>query len=290
MKGRDVVELVVLAALWGASFIFMRVAVPEFGPVALIAVRVGIAAVFLLIILHLRRQTALLGRHAAPLIALGVLNSAMPFCLLAYATLHVTAGFASILNASTPLWGAMVAYLWLRDRLRAAQVVGLAIGFFGVIVLVWGKAHLRGDGASLAVFAGLAAALSYGIAASFAKRHLSGVAPLAVATGSQIGASLVAVPAALFWWPSQPISSLAWASVIVLGVASTGIAYILFFRLLANIGPARAITVTFLVPVFAIVWGWAFLAESISLQMIVGGLIVLCGTALSTGLVASRAT
>lgn len=288
MKPRDVLDLVVLAALWGGSFLFMRVAAPEFGPLALIELRVAIAATFLVLVSAARKRLAPLRRHAVPLVGVGIFSSALPFCLLAYATLSLTAGFASILNATTPLWGAIVAYLWLRERLAPWQVVGLAIGLLGVLALVWGKVSFRPDGTGLAIVAGLAASLSYGAAASFTKRYLSGVDPLVAATGSQVGASLVLAPLALAAWPARPVSIEAWLSVIVMGIASTGIAYMLFFRLIARVGPARAITVTFLVPVFAVLWGALLLDEALTVQMAAGGLVVLAGTVLATGLVQPR--
>jgi drug/metabolite transporter (DMT)-like permease len=284
MKPRDLLDLVLLAALWGGSFLFMRVAAFEFGPLALIELRVGIAAVFLLVMLAARGRLGLLRTHAAPMAVVGVINSALPFTLLAYATLSVTAGFASILNAMSPLWGAIVACVWLRERLTPWRVAGLALGFAGVLLLAWGNASFKPGGSGLAIVAALVATLSYGIAASYTKRRLAGVDTLAVAAGSQVGAALVLAPLALLAWPAQPVSLTAWASVVVMGVACTGIAYILYFRLIANVGPARAIAVTFLVPAFAILWSAAFLGEGITTQTAAAGLVVLAGTALSTGL------
>jgi drug/metabolite transporter (DMT)-like permease len=285
MKPRDLLDLLLLAALWGGSFLFMRVAASEFGPLALIELRVGVAAVFLLVVLAARGRLGLLRAHAAPMAVVGVINSALPFSLLAYATLSVTAGFASILNATSPLWGAIVAWVWLRERLTPWRIAGLAIGFAGVLLLAWGKVSFKPGGTGLAILAALIATLSYGIAASYTKRRLAGVDTLAVATGSQIGAALVLLPLALLAWPARPVSLTAWASVIVMGVACTGVAYILYFRLIAHVGPARAIAVTFLVPAFAILWGAAFLGEDVTMQTAAAGLVVLAGTALSTGLV-----
>lgn len=290
MKTRDVVDLVLLAALWGGSFLFMRIAVPEFGPIALIELRVAVASVFLLVVLGMRGGVGLLRQHARPMMTVGIINSALPFCLLAYATLSVTAGFASILNATSPMWGAVVAWLWLRDRLTSWRVAGLVIGFAGIVALTWGNAGFKDGGSGLAILAGLAATLSYGVAASYTKKKLTGVDPIAVATGSQVGATLVLAPFTLLAWPAAPVSATAWASAIVMGVASTGIAYILYFRLIANVGPARAIAVTFLVPIFAIAWGALLLREPLTVQMVLGGLIVLAGTALSTGLIKPRAS
>ncbi|HWS74245.1 MAG TPA: DMT family transporter [Quisquiliibacterium sp.] len=285
MTPRDLRDLLMLAALWGGSFLFMRVAVPELGPVALIELRLLVAALFLLPVLALRGGLGLLARHAVPMTVLGVVNSALPFCLFAYAMLSVTAGFASILNATTPMWGAIVARIWLGERLAPARIAGLAIGFSGIVVLAWGKASFVPGGSGMAIVAAIAAALSYGIAASYARCRLAGVDALAVATGSQAGAALVLAPLALVWWPQEPVSAVAWGSTLVMGVACTGIAYILYFRLIERAGPSRAITVTFLVPVFAVLWGALVLGESLTGQMLAGGLVILLGTALSTGLV-----
>lgn len=285
MGTRDVVELVVLAALWGASFLFMRVAAPEFGPVALIALRVGIAAAFLVPALALRGGLSGLRGRLLHVLVLGAINSALPFCLLAYATLSVTAGLASILNATSPLWGGLVAHLWLKDRLTRSRTLGLVVGFAGVTFLVWGRASFRPGGAGLAVVAAMAATLSYGVAASYAKRFLAGANPLAVAAGSQVGATLVLLPAAVALWPAGPVPAPAWEAVVALGVACTAVAYVLYFRLIGSVGPARAIAVTFLIPAFAMAWGALFLGEAITVRMLAGAGIVLAGTALATGIV-----
>ena len=285
MGTRNAVELVTLAAIWGASFLFMRIAAPELGPVPLILLRVGIAAAVLMPVLALRGGVRLLrGRHW-PILVVGAVNSAVPFCLLAYATLSVTAGFASILNATSPLWGALVAHLWLKDRLTPSRVVGLLVGLAGVVVLVWGRASFRPGGGGLAVAAALAATLSYGIAASYTKRHLAGVDPLAVAAGSQLGATLLLAAPAVALWPATPISPGAWGAVAGLAVACTAVAYVLYFRLIAAVGPARAIAVTFLIPPFAMVWGALFLDEVLTGRTLAGAAVVLVGTALATGLV-----
>ena len=284
MGTRDSIELGVLAAVWGASFLFMRVAAPQFGPVALIALRVGIAAALLVPALALRGGLSGLRGRLLHVAVLGAINSALPFCLLAYATLSVTAGLASILNATSPLWGGLVAHVWLKDRLDRGRLLGLVVGFGGVAFLVWGKASFRPGGVGLAVAAAMAATLSYGIAASYAKRFLGGADPLAVAAGSQLGATLLLLPPAAALWPAGAVSSRAWEAVAALGVVCTAVAYVLYFRLIASVGPARAIAVTFLIPAFAMVWGAVFLGEPVTLRMLVGAGIVLAGTALATGL------
>jgi drug/metabolite transporter (DMT)-like permease len=285
MQARDLAELLLLAAVWGASFLFMRVAAPVFGPVPLIAVRVGVAALTLLPALALRRRLPALRDHARPVFVTGAINSALPFCLLAYATLSVTAGLASILNATSPLWGALVAHLWLRDRLTRSRLAGLALGFAGVAFLFWGRAAFRSGGAGAAVAAALAATASYGVAASYAKKRLAGVDPLVVAAGSQLAAALLLVLPALALWPARSVPPSAWAAAIALGVLCTAFAYVLYFRLIDRIGPARAISVTFLIPPFAVAWGTLFLGEVITPRLLAGAGVVLVGTALATGLV-----
>jgi drug/metabolite transporter (DMT)-like permease len=285
MRARDLAELVLLAALWGASFLLMRIGAPEFGPVALMALRVGIAAVVLAPVVVLRAgMSGLRGRLRAVFIV-GAINSAIPFCLLAYATLSVTAGFAAILNATSPLWGALVAHVWLDDRLTRSRILGLFIGMAGVVVLVWGRASFKPGGGALAVVAALAATLSYGIAANYAKVRLAGVNPLAVAAGSQVGATLLLAPVAIVLWPTNTVSFRAWGAVSILAVACTAVAYVLYFRLIRNVGPARAISVTFLVPLFAVAWGALFLGEALTVRLVLGAVVVLVGTALTTGLV-----
>jgi drug/metabolite transporter (DMT)-like permease len=288
MKPRDLADLLLLAALWGGSFLFMRVAAPEFGPLALIEMRVGIASLFLVGLVALRRPAAFtaLAREARAIALVGVLNSALPFVLFAWAMLSLTAGVASVLNATTPLFGALVAWAWLGDRLSRARVAGLALGFVGVGVLVWGRGDAGAAGSVWpAVAAALAASLSYGVSASYTKRRLTGVDPLALATGTQLAAALLLAPLALVAWPARPPSALAWGCAVLLAIASTGIAYVIFFRLIARVGPARAITVTFLVPVFGVFWGWLALGETPTAGMALGAAVVLAGTALATGIV-----
>ncbi|WP_321898139.1 DMT family transporter [Paraburkholderia heleia] len=295
MNPIELAQLIFLAALWGGSFLFIRVGVTDFGVAPLMALRVGIGALFLLLVLFSRRPArealGTLRERAWPLFIVGILNSAAPFCLFAWAELTLSAGVTSVINATTPLWGAVVAYVWLKDRLSGLRVAGLAIGFAGVLALVWDQVVTHaGDGASpagaaLAAFAALVAAALYGVAASYTKRHLTGVDPLTVAAGTMTGATLVLAPFAVATWPATPISLHAWGAVLGLGVACTGIAYLLFFRLIAAVGPARAITVTFVIPIFGILWGALFLGERVSMGMVEACAAILVGTALATGFV-----
>lgn len=288
MKTSDLSELVGLAALWGASFLFMRLGAAEFGPVALSAVRVAGAALVLLPLLRWHGQVGELRRHWRSIFVVGITNSALPFLCFSYAALSITAGLSSIFNASTPLFGAVLGWLWLKDRPSGARMAGLAIGFAGVLGLAWEKASFKPGGSGWAIVACLAAAMMYGLSANYTKRRLQGVAPLAVAAGSQLSAAVVLALPALWWWPSAMPSARAWTMVALLAVLCTGVAYLMYFRLIAHIGPANAITVTFLIPAFAVLWGWLFLAEPLTAAMALGCAVILLGTALATGVLKPR--
>jgi drug/metabolite transporter (DMT)-like permease len=250
--------------------------------------RVAIAALFLLPLLLLRGQWQALSKHWGKIFFLGMLNSGIPFALYAYALLSISTGLSSLLNATVPLFGALVAWLWLKDRPHGMKILGLLIGFVGVAMLAWGKASFKPDASGLvtgwAVLACLGACLCYGISASFTKRHLGGVPSLVIATGSQLGATVGLALPSLWLWPNQPPSPTAWLALLAVGVLCTGVAYVLFFRLIDKVGAAGALTVTFLIPVFAVLYGVVFLGESVTAWMLICGTVILLGTALSMGL------
>ena len=284
MKAKDLLDLVLLAAVWGASFLFMRMGAPDFGPVALVQLRMLIAALFLLPILYLQFGISELGPDWQKLTVLGLLNSAIPFLLLTYATLFVTAGFSSVINATAPLWGALIAWLWLAEKLQPTGVVGVLLGFVGVAVLAGDKDSLAVPGSTLAVAAAVGGAFFYGIGANYAKRYTRHLNSLSIATGSMLYPAALLAPFAIWFWPETNPSTTAWVAVIAMGIASTGFAYILYFRLIANVGPAKAITVAYLIPVFAVFWGALVINERITVLMIVGCVIIFAGTALVTGM------
>ncbi|BEP53624.1 MULTISPECIES: DMT family transporter [Variovorax] len=283
------VDLVLLGALWGASFLFMRIGAAEFGALPTAAVRVVIAALFLLPIALLRGQGPSIAKHWKASLTVGIFNSGMPFALFCFALLTINTGLAAVLNATTPMFGALVAWAWFRERPNGSRLVGLVIGFAGVAMLASRSAGLHAGASNhaalWAVLACLAACLCYGISASATRRHLSGVPALTTATGSQIGASLFLALPAIWLWPAQMPSLRAWLALLALGIACTGVAYILFFRLIERAGPARALTVTFLVPVFALFYGAVFLGEQITQWMLICAFVIVCGVALSTGIV-----
>ena len=286
---RTPLELTLLGAIWGCSFLFMRVAVPSFGPYALVEVRLLLGALVLLPFLWTARAQ-FPARRWRWLVPIGLINSAIPFALFAWAVMHIATGLTSILNATVPLFGALVAWVWLGDRITRLRWLGLALGFIGVALLAWrapaGTGFKTGH-AGWAMAACLAASTCYALAASFARRYLIGIPPLATATGSQIGATLGLALPTLWLWPAQTPGLRAWLAVLAIAVLCTGIAYILYFRLIAHAGPSRALAVTFLAPVFAVAYGALFLQEAVTPWMVGCGLVIVCGTMLSTGLIGS---
>lgn len=278
-----------LAAIWGSSFLFTRLGTVEFGALPTAGVRVAIASLFLLPLLLWRGLGPQLARHWPRVFLVGLLNSGIPFACFAFALLSISTGLSSILNATVPLFGAVVAWIWLKDRPHGWRTLGLAIGFVGVAMLAWDKASFKPDAAGLssgwAVLACLLACLCYGIAASFTKKYLSGLPTLVTAAGSQLGATLGLALPALWFWPKQTPSITAWLSLVWVGVVCTGVAYVLYFRLIERVGPARALTVTFVVPVFAVFYGALFLHETVNAWMLLCAAIIVCGTALAAGLV-----
>ena len=284
MRRRDVAELIVLAAVWGSSFLFMRLAVPAFGPVAVAALRVAGASLLLLPLLAMRGGLGELRRHGGAIALLGVTNSALPFFGFAYAAITTDSGVLAIFNSAAPLFAAVVAWLWLGDRMTPARIAGLAIGFAGIVWIVVSKAGLHASGTPLAILACLMATACYGVSPSATKRWLTGVSPLAVAAGSQlVGALLLAVPAALAWPAATPSLS-AWLVVGALAFVCTGLALLMYFRLIAHAGPQNAISVTYLIPIFAIAWGGLFLGEAVTWPLLAGCAVVFLGTALATGI------
>ena len=278
-----VIEFLALAAIWGSSFLFMRLGGTEFGIVATAGVRVLIGAAVLIPLLWASGQWGDLRRNARPILLIGMLNSALPFVLFAYAVSSISTSLSAILNATVPLFGALVAWWWLKDRPDNGRILGLVIGFMGVLLLSYDKASFKVGGTGWAVLACLLATFLYGLAANCAKKYLTGVPALATATGSQIGASIGLLLPTLWLWPTENPGLTSWLALLALGVVCTGIAYILYFRLIEQLGPARAVTVTFLVPVFAILYGTLLLNEALTLWMLLCGTVVVLGTSLAAG-------
>ena len=286
------IDYLMLAALWGSSFLFMRMGAAEFGPLGTAWARVCVATLFLFPFMLWQGHWTLFQSKWKIILCFGVFNSALPFALFAYAVMHISTGLSAILNAAVPLFAAVVAWLWLDDRLNRWRIAGLFIGFMGVTLLASNQTSFHTEanpdaslwGQYTAIAACLVATLCYAISGSFTKKFMPNLPPLVSSTGSQLGASLALALPALWALPEDMPSSQAWLSIIMLGVACTGIAYILYFRLVNRAGPAKALTVTFLIPVFALIYAVAFLNETVTLSMVLLGMVVVFGTAMSSGI------
>ncbi|MDH4465950.1 MAG: EamA family transporter [Acidovorax sp.] len=286
-------EFVLLAALWGASFLFMRLGASEFGPLPTAGLRVALATVFLWPIMLRQGHLGAFRQHWRPIMLAGVINSAIPFALFAWAVMHIATGLTSILNATVPLFGALIAWMWLGDRITRLRWAGLALGFAGVALLAWrapAGTGFKTDSAMWAIGACLLASSFYGLSASFTRRYLTGVPPLANAAGSQLGAALGLALPTVWLWPAQMPGLRAWTAIAAIAVLCTGIAYILYFRLIQHAGPSRALAVTFITPVFAVLYGVLFLGERVTLWMLACAVVIVCGTLLSTGLISTLRT
>ncbi len=282
MSTPSLLRLLALSAIWGASFLFTRLCAPVLGPALLIELRVGLAAVFLLVVGKVLHQGLALRDHWKHYLVLGLFNSALPFLLFAFAARTLSASLLSILNATSPIWGAVIGAAWTRTAPSGRAWLGMALGVVGVAMLVGFDPSTLRAGAPWAIALSLGAAFSYGIATQYAKSARK-IAPFANAHGSMWAATLLVAPTVPFFSnPVVPDARIALA-VLAVGVLCSGVAYLIYFRLIVDIGAAPALTVTFLVPVFGVVWGHLFLDEPVGWSTLAGACVVIIGTALVTG-------
>ncbi len=275
---RTPLDLTVLGAIWGASFMFMRVAAPEFGAVPLVELRLGLGALVLLPFLWRARRLIPTGRW--PMLALiGAINSALPFALFAWAAQRAPAGVGAICNAMTVLFTALVAVAFFGERIGLRRGSALLTGFIGIVVLASGK--VAGASIGEAVVAGTLASLSYGVGANMVRKYLTGMPTSAIAAATLSCAALLTLPFAIWLWPRQPVSAPAWGSAVLLGALCTGVAFALFYRLINRVGAARAVTVTYLIPLFGVFWAWWLLGEPLTPMMAIAGVMIVGSVAIS---------
>lgn len=284
MNTANLLRLILLAAIWGGSFLFMRIAAPVLGPAVLIELRVLFAALFLAGVGLALKKSLHLRAHWKHYFILGFFNSALPFLLFAFAARTLSASVLSVLNATAPMWGALLGAVWSRQAVGARSGAGLVLGTAGVALLVRFDHVAARPGAGIAVAAALLAALSYSVASLYA-RSAKSVEPFANAHGTMWTSALMVLPVLPLFPPAGSFTPGIAAAVLALGVLCSGIAYILYFKLIEEVGTTSALTVTFLNPVFGILWGALFLGETIGWYTIAGSAIVLVGTALVTGFV-----
>ncbi len=283
MNRTDSLRLLVLAAIWGSSFMFMRVLAPILGPLWTAEVRVGVAGLALcgyFIVIRLDCQWKRLWKEY---LIVGIINTTIPFVLFAYAALHIPAAYSAIINATTPLWAALFAALWLGERLTPLKLAGVALGIVGVAIATGiGGEPIHGE-VALALLACAGAAVCYAIGGVYMKKFVKGAKPMALAGTSQLLSGLVLLPIALSVPMRATPSPTIWAIALVFSLLCSAVAYILYYGLMESVGPTRTLTVTFLIPVFAMFWGVVLLGEPVRLHMILGGAIVIFSTMLVLG-------
>jgi drug/metabolite transporter (DMT)-like permease len=280
-------QLLLLAALWGGSFLFMRVAAVEVGPAWIAEGRVLLAALFLFAVTRFFRAPLNARRYWRHYLILGFFNVALPFLLFAYAAQRIPASLLAVMNATAPIWGGAIAVLSGREALTGRSLLGLGLGVAGVAVLVGLDASLARPGSGLAVAAVLCAALCYGVASNYAASAPS-IPPVANAEGCMWASAVLLLPALALGRGQSVPSPAGIASVVALGLLCTGVAYVLYFRLIRTLGATSALSVTFLIPLFGILWGALFLDESVGWHTLIGAVVVLAGTMLVTGFTPRR--
>ena len=276
----EFVALIALGALWGASFLLIRIGVPDFGPIALVGVRLAIASVLVLTYTRATGQSLPRLHDWRRWLVVGAINTALPFVLFSVAELRVTASLGSILNATTPFFAAVLGAVWLGQRLKRGRVAGLVIGLVGVVLVVGWDVGLASGADYLAALAGLGGGASYAVGTLLVRRLFPHEGSTTLAAGQQTAAACLMIPLGAAWWPSTMPGTDAWLAVVGLGVATTALAYLLFFWLLARAGALAALSVTFIIPVFGIGWGAAFLGEAFGPMQVVGLVTILVGVAL----------
>lgn len=281
MRTSDYVRLLALAAIWGASFLFMRIAAPAFGSVNTTFLRVFFALIGLAAMLLLLRTPMQFQGKLKSIMVLGIINSGVPFLMYAVAALWLPAGYSAILNATTPLMGALIGFSFFHETLTLRKWAGVMLGLVGIgLITTTGEVDLSGQ-LAIGVLACLIATACYGCAGFLTRRWVTergGLDAKLVAFGSQIGAVLFLLPFFGYTLATGPAVDWAqpgvWASVLAVGFLCTAFAYLLYFRLIADIGPLRSLTVTFLIPPFGILWGYLVLGETLTGGFVFGGAVV----------------
>jgi drug/metabolite transporter (DMT)-like permease len=271
-------ELLLLGAIWGGSFLFMRIAAKDFGPFPLVEVRL-VAGVAILLPFLWRARSRITRAHWLRFLLVGALNSAVPFALFAWGAERAPAGIGAIANSMTVLFAALVAYTVFGERIGTRRAIALVTGFVGVVVLASGR--VAGENVMGAAIAGTIASLCYGFSVNLTRHWLADLPPVVGVAGTLTCGTLLALPLAAGTWPAAPIPALSWSAALLLGVLCTGIAYVLFFRVIQRAGASRATTSTYLIPIFGVLWGWLLLGEQPTWTMIASAMLILGSVILS---------
>jgi drug/metabolite transporter (DMT)-like permease len=278
MELTDIILLCLLSAIWGSSFMFMRYLSPIVGPVLTADMRLLIAGIFLVVVFLIIRFKPEWRKNWKHFLSIGVINSAVPFLLFSFAALSLPASLEVIFNSLSPMFGAIFSAIWLNDRLTPRKICGLLLGISGVLLIAGLDRLAASPAAVLAIAACLLATVCYGLAGIYVKKRAKDVKPLALAGGSQLLAGLLLFPFIALSPPRNGVSSRTALIIVVFALLCSAIAYVIYYRLISRVGPTRALTVTFLMPVFGMLWGALFLNEEITLGMIGGVVTILSGT------------
>jgi len=284
LRPADLGRLLLLAAIWGASYLFMRIAVPHVGAEWMVEGRTLAGGLVMVAYLVATRTSPALATHWRAYLFLGAVAVALPFWLIGTAVKTIDASTAAILNATSPIFSAITAAIWIRERLTVEKVAGIALSIAGIAILVGWTPRPMGGAELLACSLSLAACACYGFSSVYTKVRLAKAPPAALSTASCLVGAAAMAPFTPWTAVAAPVPATAWAAVAILGVVCTGFAFILYYRLIADLGPVRATTVTLLIPVFGIVWGVVFLGEPLTPGRIAGAATVLLGCALALGL------
>lgn len=286
MPVSDLAKLLFLGAVWGGAFIFLRVAVPEVGPLLTSALRVSLAAFVLVAYAMATGVEMHWRRNLKPYAIVGLFAAAVPFSCFSFAALYLPAAYLAVLNSTAPLFGAVFSVMWLDDRMTVSKLIGLITGIVGVAILVGAGSFELNLITLLAALACLVAAASYAVSSIIVKKIVrrseqhAGLHPIAIAAGSLVFGAFVMVPVIPFSLPPVMPSLLALACIAGLSIISSGIAQAMFIPLIVKIGPTRAMSVTFLIPLFSMLWGFIFLNESVKASTLVGSAVVLAAMGL----------
>lgn len=263
---------------------FTRIAVDDFGAIQLTTVRSLVASVTLLPLVFIGGHWSVFKKYWLHLVVVALISTALPFSFMTITTQYTSAGFAAILNALTPIFTAIIAWLWMKEYLSIPAIIGIGLSLLGVMVMIMDTQSISADIVFIPVLCGLIAAALYGLTGNYSAKFLVDVPAIAIAGGCQCFSALILLPISFVIWPDDPISTSSWISAITLGILCTSIGYVLFFQLIAKVGATKTMIVTYLIPVFAIVWGMIFLDESITTKMLIGAAFILTGITLTSGI------
>ena len=274
MENKYWILITILGAVWGSAFMFIKIATPELGPIALVNIRLAVAGLIFIPFLLQQKYLKHFRRNLKNILVLSVINTALPFSLFAYASLESSSNMLSILNGTTAIMAVVISTIWLKIRLNFFQIMGVFIGLFGIVVLA------NPDNVYISMKATifcLSAAFCYALSANYIQKFAYKTNTIVLIGWSLVIASVLLLPITFFNLPSQLPSNNVIFSILWLGVISTGVAFLGYVRLIEKVGAVKTATVAYFIPVFGVIWGYVFLGEPITLQILIGMILILIG-------------